>query len=282
MVRNLRQCAVTQDMIFLIYKNQTSKKIAFERIVRHIPTTKYGNVNMVNIMRNDTGMITSVKSISDTNYLISTEEILEMGEIQLELTNLINKTIPANLENPLYEGDITESTIGQEVPEMPTLDLEKLFYEDEETQSTIILDKKERSTQAMLDDAINETLNDTNGTAMDDTMNTTMNTTKLQPSIFIPFDSEEETTVDQLDSSMLRFNQATIDPNDSNCSTLNSSWSLPNLSRSTYIEDLNVARTFEEDYEIINSTQNEAIVPNLSINEKPIRERRRPDFYQAN
>ena len=53
-----------------------------------------------------------------------------------------------------------------------------------------------------------------------------------------------------------------------------------NLERS-YMMDWTMVEPEEEDFEVINSTQTEAIVPELEHDARPVRSKRRPDFYQA-
>ena len=111
------------------------------------------------------------------------------------------------------------------------------------------------------------------------TPNRTVGKPRIRPEVFEP--SSEEEISEQLDS-MTNLNQATIDPNDSTCSTYNSSIGEPmDFSRTTYMEDLDMARTYEDDYEIINSTQCDAVVPDLKSDERPIRNRKPPNYYQA-
>ena len=254
-------------------KNPTTKRVSFERIVRHIPTDRVGNINMTNLYRPDTMGRTGPKkknTISETEYLISEEEIYDLTDVQIKLTNLISKSIPALIPDPLYEGDLTESTIAQEVPEMPTLDLERLFQED---QSTITMKKEETK---MDQSTMNESKLD--GSKMDQTLN------QSTMPLYCSEDSDEfeHVTVEQL-SSLTNLNQATYDPNDSTVETPNSSYNVPSFGMNeSYENDFNTARTFEDDYEIINSTQTEATVPDLEINERPIRNRRAPDYYQSN
>lgn len=228
-------------------KNPKAKNVAFERIIRHIPANKYGNVNLVDLHRSDNlRRINQVqKKKEETKYLISEEEIYEMAEVQTKINNLIKNGIPAYYEDPLYDGEITESTVGQRVPEMPT------FQINSTNESTDILNQTKK-----LDD------------------------TKILPGLFED-DSEEISTVDQLNTN-IDSNDLQSSPNTTNISDFVSieSWDAPTFHVSN-MDDFNMARSLEEDYEIINSTQCEAEVPDLEADHRPIRNRKQTDFFQS-
>ena len=229
--------------------NPKVRKVAFERIVRHIPTNKYGNVNTVGLILQAAKEEKSSKKRSEVDYLITTDEIWEMAEIQAKLNDIISKTFTEEKEDTLYDGEITESTMGQKVPEIPTLDLEKLNQLNEST------------------DILNETRNVT-----------------INPSTFNPNDTGDSNdshyiSADQLDFTR-NINQNNLETEESLAVTTLDSWEMADLGNHDVVDEFNTARAFEDDYEIINSTQNEAVVPNFEVNERPIRERRPPDFYK--
>ena len=234
-------------------KNPKAKNVAFERIIRHIPANKYGNVNLVDLHRTDNYCKINQmkkKKKEEIQYLISEDEIHDMAEIQLRLNQIIENGIPAYYKEPLYDGEITESTIGQKVPEIPTFQI----------------------------DPNNETSDILNQTKTEDT--------KILPSLFED-DSEEISTVDQLNTN-LDSKESQYTPNSSNISDFVSieSWDAPTFQNQThleqsYLDELNMARTLEDDYEIINSTQCEAEVPDLEADHRPIRTRKQTSFFQS-
>lgn len=231
--------------------NPKIRKVAFERIVRHIPTNKYGNVNTVGLIQQSTSTDLEKKKKLETEYLISTEEIYETAELQTKLNDIIMKIFTKTNEDTLYDGEITESTVGQKVPEIPTIDLDKT---DQLNESTDILN---------------------------DTKNMTIN-----PTTFNPNDTNESNDSHYISAEQLNFtrnlNQNNLETEESLALTSLDSWELAEFGQNDIEDDFNTARTFEEDYEMINSTaQDDAMVPNLDINERPIRNRKQTDFFQS-
>ena len=222
--------------------------IEFQRIARIIPVNKNGQVNMVRMMRSEPNYIDE-KDPADQDklkYLISNLEIEELEDIQKKLNIACKSMIPAmnNVEETLYDGEITESTIGQKVPEIPTI----MLKDQEETIDEVIEEEKK----------------------------------KIQPEYFDPDTVEKEYEIITEESLMVDCNQMNNLSFTSSVADLSTHSYTPY--DTSYMKDWTLNQDFEEDMVIIeeaqNETQQEAVVPELNINTRPKRERKAPDFYR--
>ena len=237
--------------------------VAFERICRHIPMNKEGTVGLIQMLRQDEWNAIEYideKDPADADnlkYIIPRVEQRELEDIQCQLNILIKRIIPAmnNIEDTMYDGEITaESSIGQKVPEKPTIIL------DEEKEETI-------------DKIINE-----------ETKNEEAKDVSINPGYYDPDTIED---YEESDSNL------TVNCRQMNNVSNNSS--VQTLSDESYVDvdesyNMRMERSYMHDWTILNdeeaaegmnSTQSEAVVPELEFDAKPIRNRRKPDYYQA-
>ena len=235
--------------------------VAFERICRHIPMNKHGTVGLIQMLRTDQNRPIQYidekdpADADDLEYIIPRIEQHELEDIQYQLNILLPRIIPSmnKIEDTMYDGEITESTIGQKVPENPTIIIDE---EKEETIDKLIEENKKE-----------EIVN-----------------TSIKPSYYDPDTIED---YEESDSNLI------VDCRQMN--NLSNNSSIQTLSDESYVDvnesyNVNLERSYMHDWTIVNdedanagmnSTQSEAVVPELEIDVRPIRSRRKPDYFQA-
>ena len=241
------------------------KYVAFERICRHIPMDSNGTVARIQMLQADEKALYTTQYIDEKDpadadtleYLIPPIEQRELEDIQYKLNILLPRLIPAmnKIEDTMVDAEITESTIGQKVPEVPTI----IIDEEKEESITKLLDKNKEE--------------------KDVHQNETLKPDYYDPDTIEDYEETETLTVDCHQMNNMSNNSNVSSLSDDSFVNIDKSYNV-NLERS-YMMDWTVVEPEEEKFEVLNSTQSEAIVPNLEHESRPIRTRRKPEYYQA-
>ena len=242
------------------------KYVAFERICRHLPMNTDGTVARIQILRTDEHLYKTQyideRDPADADkleYLIPPMEQRELEDIQYKLNILLPRLIPAmnRIEDTMVDAEITESTIGQKVPEVPTIIINE---EKEETINKLLNEEKVES-------------------EVHQDKNQTINPGYYDPDTIEDYEESETLTVDCHQMNNISNNSNLQALSDESYVDIDQSYNV-NLEKS-YMMDWTIIEPENEEFEIINSTQTEAVVPELEHNSRPIRSRRKPDYYQA-
>ena len=224
-----------------------------------------GTVGRIQMLQSDERKLYQIQYIDEKDpadadtleYLIPPVEQRELEDIQYKLNQMLPRLIPAmnNIEDTMVDAEITESTIGQKVPDIPT----------------IIIDEEKEET-------INKLLNEEKSDK-DVHQNQTLNPGYYDPDTIEDYEESETLTVDCHQMNNISNNSGIQSLSDDSYVDIDKSYNV-NLEKS-YMMDWTVLEPEAEEYEIVNSTQSEAVVPELEHNSRPIRRRNKPDYYQA-
>ena len=224
---------------------------------------KEGTVGLVQMLRQDEKnqmQYIDEKDPADADeleYLIPRIEQNELQDIQYQLNILLPRIIPSmnKIEDTMYDGEITDSTIGQKVPEKPTIIIEE---EKEETIDKIIQEEKKE----------------------EEIGQTTLKPTYYDPETIEDYEeSDSNIIVDCKQMNNVSHNSSVQTLSDASYVDVDQSYNV-NLEQS-YMNDWTILDGNGDIAEDLNSTQAEAVVPQLEFDAKPIRNRKKPDFYQA-
>ena len=224
---------------------------------------KEGTVGLIQMLRSDQYQIQYIDEkdpadADDLNYIIPKIEQNELEDIQYQLNILLPRIIPAmnKIEDTMFDGELTaETTVGQKVPEKPSIIIEE---GKEETLDKIIEEEKKK-----------EEIN-----------NISRNPAYYDPDTIEDYEeSDSNLTVDCRQMNNLSNNSSIQPLSDESYVDVDESYNM-NLERS-YMHDWTIVDPEEEIKNGMNSTQSEAVVPDLEFDARPIRKRTQTNFFQA-